>query len=331
MYTDAHIRPLSDPESSDVLKKLEKLEILVKSQEQRIRALETRPQEGVELGDGDLSEQEKKIMGYIVVNPNVTKQDVVDHFKGEMARVPVFNTIDSLVRYGIIEDNLDTKNRQVHRLSLNNDSIFYSVLQELTQFDKTFRTLTRKIKQKGDEIYPSKPDDFKDYSEVMIQAHLVLDSMLESYTIRYTHVWPKKFHDRKDVLNKLLAIVFNRITRIREYLPTIPVENIEYLDDVLLVAKLQRTEELKKFVAMSDKYGLNKEMEPVLDSLWEINKEIQGYAYPEPRLFSWEFEYYKDDWRKLLALTRKHPDQTLSKKKWPMDGLLNKPIELLLK
>ena len=74
-------------------------------------------------------------------------------------------------------------------------------------------------------------------------------------------------------------------------------------------------------------------MDPVLDSLWEINKEIQGYAYPEPRLFSWkEFEYYKDDWRKLLALTKKHPKDSLyEKKKMPIDGLLNKPIELLLK
>jgi hypothetical protein len=327
---------LSDSDSSDVLKKLEKLEILVKSQEQRIRTLETRPQEGVELGDGDLSEQEKKVMGYIAVNPNVTKQDVVDHFKGEMARVPVFNTIDRLVRYGIIEDNLDTKNRQVHRLSLNDNSVFYSVLQEFTKFERSFGALTRKIKQKGEEIRPynPNPNNLKEYKEVMMEAHKVLETMLQSYIVRYTEVWPKKFHDRKDVLNKLLAIVLNRITGLREYLPTINVENkIEYLGDVLLIAKLDGTRRLEDFVTSSEKYGLTKEMDAVLDSLWEINKEIQGYAYPEPRLFSWkEFEYGKDDWRKLLELTKKYPDQTLRKsRKWPIAGLLNKPIELLLK
>lgn len=70
-----------------------------------------------------------------------------------------------------------------------------------------------------------------------------------------------------------------------------------------------------------------------MDSLWEVNKEIQAYAYPEPRLYGWkgEFEYYKDDWRKLLELTKKHPDQTLFKLKIPTAGLLNKPIELFLK
>ena len=320
---------LSDSESSDVLKKLGKLEILVKSQEQRIRTLETRPQEGVELGDSDLSEQEKKIMEYIAVNPNVTKQDVVNHFKGEMARVPVFNTIDRLVRYGIIEDNLDTKNRQVHRLSINKSSILLSVLQELNQFEKSFRVFTRKIKQKGEEMYASKPDRLE-YFELMGQAHLVFDRMLESYIVRYTEVWPKKFLDRKDVVHKLLAIILTRVIKIREYLPEIPEYN-DMIRDSHLIAKLQGTERLKDFVADSEKFGLTKEMEPVLDSLWNINREIQAYAYPEPRLFSWPFEDGKDDWRKLLELTKKHPDDSLTKKKSPRDRLLNKPVEMFLK
>jgi hypothetical protein len=71
-------------------------------------------------------------------------------------------------------------------------------------------------------------------------------------------------------------------------------------------------------------------MESVLDALWMINADVQIYAYPEPRLFSWkEFEYYKDDWRKLLGVAKKHPEESLFKmKKMPIDGLLNKPIEI---
>jgi hypothetical protein len=336
---------LSDSGSSrDTLEKLEKLEdqiaelvSLNKSHEVRIRELESGGEGGSEGGGGqtwdvDLTDQETRVMNYIAANPNATKQDVVDHLKGVMARVPVFNTIDSLVRYGIIEDNPDSKNRQVHRLSLNNDSIFFSVLQELAQFEESFRNLVRKIKQKGEEIYASKPDHPKDeYFEVMTQAHLVFDDMLRSYMIRYVEEWPKKFHNRRDVSNKLLGIVLSRASKIREHLPEITVENMKYLRDVLLIWKLQGTEHLQSFVTESKKFGLTQEMEPVLDSLWEINKEIQGYAYPEPRLFSWDFQYYKDDWRKLLELTKKHPDQTLSKKKMPIYGLLNKPIDIMLK
>jgi hypothetical protein len=343
-YVCTAIRLLSD--SSGTQKKLEKLEYLVRSQEQRIRALENRPQEGVELGGGDLTEQEKKVMGYISKYPNATKQDVVDHFKGEMARVPVFNTIDRLVRYGIIEDNLDTKNRQVHRLVLNKASTFLMVLLELKQFEESFQRLVRKIKQESERIYASNPERMfasdpsrvkvkHEYFELIWLAYNIFDSMLRSYIARYMHLWSKEFHDRKDVLNKLTTIVLTRIAEIRESLPDVTVENIDYFRDVYLIYRLQGTEYLKGFVLKSEKFGLTKEMEPVLDALWNINREIQEYAYPEPRLYFWEgegFEYGKDDWRKLLEVVKKHPDKALSKtEKMPIDGLLNKPIDILLK
>jgi hypothetical protein len=45
----------------------------------------------------------------------------------------------------------------------------------------------------------------------------------------------------------------------------------------------------------SKEHKLTSEMEPVLDALWNINKEVQEYAYPEPRIFKWnEFEYGKE-------------------------------------
>jgi hypothetical protein len=34
----------------------------------------------------------------------------------------------------------------------------------------------------------------------------------------------------------------------------------------------------------SKEHKLTSEMEPVLDALWNINKEVQEYAYPEPRI-----------------------------------------------
>jgi len=332
-----------DPETRALVKRslenVEKLQSqigglvsLTKSQEQRIRALEleSKPLEGVGL-DGDLTGQERKVMQFISANPDVTKQDIVDHFKGEMARVPVFNTIDSLVRYGIIEDNLDPKNRQVHRLSANKSSIFLSVLQELDQFEKSFPNLLQKIMQSAKETFGSQPDSLQD--NPLMQPYQLFDNMLRSYVFRYTYVWPAKFQDRRDVLNKLLGIVLSRVSKIRETIPKIPVEQFDYFSEAFLVTKIQGTEFLKSFVSAAERFGLTKEIEPVLDSLWNINKEIQGYAYPEPRLFSWQgFEYGKDDWRKLLSVAEKHPDETLVKKrKIAIEGLLDKPVDVMLK
>jgi hypothetical protein len=328
--------PLSGPSDSDLRlkEKLDRLESVVKAQEQRIRLLESGPLEIVRPdgggGEGDLTERERKVMEFIIAKPNVTKQDVVDRFKGRIARVPVFNTIDSLVRCGIIEDNPDSKNRQVHRLTLNQDSTFYSVLVELNQFKKSFKQLVEKIVQEKMKILAINPSQPKDeYFELVAQAYIIFDSMLFSYLVRYVHLWSKEFHDRQDVLNKLIAIVLARIAEINESLPDTPVENIKLFRDVYLVRRLQGTENLKLFVSKSEKFGLTKEMEPVLDALWNINRQIQKYAYPEPRLFFWEeFEYGKDDWRKLLEVVKKHPDKDVNKTKTPIDGLLNKPLEI---
>ena len=83
----------------------------------------------------------------------------------------------------------------------------------------------------------------------MMTSYHVFDNMLRSYVFRYTYVWPGKFHDRRDVLNKLLGIVLTRVSKIRELLPQLPVENIEYLGDSFLARRIQGTEYLKAFVS----------------------------------------------------------------------------------
>jgi hypothetical protein len=57
--------------------------------------------------------------------------------------------------------------------------------------------------------------------------------------------------------------------------------------------------------------GKKKEIEDVIDALWSITKEIQGYQYPESGLYNWDFDYGVDDWRKLVKLQSQHPNETL--------------------
>jgi hypothetical protein len=60
-----------------------------------------------------------------------------------------------------------------------------------------------------------------------------------------------------------------------------------------------------------ERLGKNSEIEDVIDALWSITKEIQGYQYPEPTLYNWDFDYDVDDWRKLVKLQLQHPNETL--------------------
>lgn len=109
-------------------------------------------------------------------------------------------------------------------------------------------------------------------------------------------------------------------------MPKITVEDTDYFGDMYMSFKLQGTKYLKLFTQFSKKFGIEKEIDPVLDDIWNMNKEVQLYAYPEPRLFFLKgFKYGKDDWRKLLEIVDKHGGQTIDNiRDMPIDGLLNK-------
>jgi hypothetical protein len=139
-------------------------------------------------------------------------------------------------------------------------------------------------------------------------------------------VWPNRIKD-KDVLRRLVAIIFVRITNLILYhIPKVRVEDIDYHRELYMILKLHGTGRLRDFFTFAEKFGLEKEVDPVLDDIWNINKEVQRYAYPEPYLWSWgEFKYGKDGWRKLLKLVHEHGDQTIDKNPAiPIDGLFNK-------
>ena len=54
--------------------------------------------------------------------------------------------------------------------------------------------------------------------------------------------------------------------------------------------------------------GLEKQTEQILDLLWEFNKDILKFLFPEIKP---DFKFDVNSWRELLTFYEKHPDQTL--------------------
>jgi hypothetical protein len=75
------------------------------------------------------------------------------------------------------------------------------------------------------------------------------------------------------------------------------------------IYKLYDTRNIIEYYEIFSKFEMQKEIEPVLDSMWKINSEYKQNAYPEPMLYGWNFGE-KDDWRKLIELQKQHPDET---------------------
>jgi hypothetical protein len=74
---------------------------------------------------------------------------------------------------------------------------------------------------------------------------------------------------------------------------------------------LNGTEFLKSFLKDAKKLKIEKEAGDILGAIWGINRSIQIRAYPEPRIFDWDFKYGEDGWKKLLALCEKHPAENI--------------------
>jgi|SRR5215208_7756511 len=60
---------------------------------------------------------------------------------------------------------------------------------------------------------------------------------------------------------------------------------------------------LLQFQAIYEEVGMKQEIDAVIDSLWNIDKEIRHLAYKERETLGLDFKE-GDDWRKLLTLIK---------------------------
>jgi len=54
---------------------------------------------------------------------------------------------------------------------------------------------------------------------------------------------------------------------------------------------------------------MEKESEPLLNSIWNVYDECKELAFSEPRLYNWGYNF-NEGWKKLVEFHMKHPEQT---------------------
>jgi hypothetical protein len=115
--------------------------------------------------------------------------------------------------------------------------------------------------------------------------------------------WPTKIKNR-ETIKKLYDILFTKLaTILRNF-----TENDEYSRfyeiplDAYLIKRIRGADFLLDLQTTFNSFGMQREIEPVIDSLWDIDQEIQQLVYKEPKLFGFNFNFKIEDWRKLLEL-----------------------------
>ena len=210
----------------------------------------------------------------------------------------------------------------------NTDDVIESVSKELEDFEKAFFDLLVKLIERFEKsklydnvldtaIIPAgkKPLRLIYAEKSLLELLYIFHEIINAYMLRSMILWPKKIKD-KDILYKLYSIVFNKIADIRKVMHQALSSfhggrfNQHFVNYVM--SNTYATQNLLKHMQVFKDSGMEKEAEPLFGSMWKIYKECKEWAYPEPLLYGWNFDYNNDSWKKFVELQMEHPDHTYS-------------------
>ena len=236
-----------------------------------------------------LSRRKKEELNFIRQNAGVSIEAVVRHMaKADVdlgSRITVRNDLAELEAEKYIIVRKDKPRSQTHRLFINEENILVKVTSEMNEFKKKYFALLKTMKTNYQQI-ESKRKDFlhsrwqpidDEYSNVRL-AWFLYNHFIGVYLLRALFGW----QDIKDTqtVNKLYIILFETILEIHLKLSELlsGLTNSQQKDrifDHLLLQSFKLTPvHLEHLLEVCNILGLNKDIEPVVDCLWNISSGL---------------------------------------------------------
>ena len=270
----------------------------------------------------DITTQQREliIIKYMRGHHGWTKADITRGLKGIISKKTIDKLVDEMLENKIVEVKKEKENSRNHKLYLKEDNMLVLVPLQLNEFGNAFESLffnivqnivrirtNRVPHQNKEEI--SKMDDANFYS--VLQCISILDKISCLYMAISTIHWPNKIQDEDD-LRKLFSITFNKLADLRLYVSTTFMHYLqkEYsqLGNMPTLRETYATTMLEDSVERFNKANLKKESEPLLSTIWKIYKDIEWWAFPEPRFYKWNFSY-DEGYKKFIDLCNENPNQ----------------------
>ena len=88
----------------------------------------------------------------------------------------------------------------------------------------------------------------------------------------------------------------------------IHLKTFSEIGNMPILRETYATDLLEQSVERFNLANLHKESEPLISSLWNIHKDIAWWAFPEPRLYKWNFSFDEGYRRFIGADASKIPD-----------------------
>ena len=275
-------------------------------------------------------QRQKLVRDFVRNHKGCNKEFVVEGLKDNVSKKTVYKIIELMKEEGQIEEINEGKGGRGSKLFLKLDNPLVSVLLELEEFEKSFFSLFIKAREKAGNSMKAKAFDkwakshhwklekssdlltAKDQDQLLSNPLSIFYRMVDSYLFRSIMVWPIQMQD-KIILNKLYEIVFMKIANMLKRIVEIDEEDIAPLlksqNEYTITKRLGGAASLMEYRILFTKYGMQQDIEAVIDSLWKMDKDIQQYVYKEPKALHFRFKYGVDGWRDLLDLV----EQSLAK------------------
>jgi hypothetical protein len=279
-------------------------------------------------------DRRERIINYVYLHQGCLTEEAFDGVKEHMARSTFFKYLEILKDQKQVKvENVNKRDRKLYPYT----DLLVSVPRVLDEFKDAFFILTEKVKQynklKIEELHKKYPKNEEVTDE---RIHERLDfiqkrgAVLDSIILLYQHlvgmcilaglfIWPTKVNDNK-AINKIFEVAFSRLLEIQQKLGELFLPGYNYPLTKKIVGNLFQLEPHKlDFVARSFySLGLDKQIEPVLDSIWKIsNSSIPFSRYPAFPLSLGKGSVKNGklvEWKEVLEITEKKGVRHSSKK-----------------
>lgn len=261
-------------------------------------------------------ERRRKIKDFVELHQGCSPDQCSNGLEREMARSTFFGHLSELKHDGVIIEQY--ANKRDKKLFLNKSNILVSTEKKLEEFDKAFSPLLKETEKKilGSDIAraisklpdsPIDPSQVHSPEQIDQLSHVrlaIFFRMIDSILLQSLIVWPKKIED-KDTLKKLYVSVFLKISdMVSEYSERHELKTTWKIAQGLeIFNRLKGTLTLLEFREIYENVGMKQKIDAVIDSLWDIDKEIMPFAYKEKEYYGLDWKE-SEGWRKLLALVK---------------------------
>jgi hypothetical protein len=264
------------------------------------------------------------VIDYISEHQGCTKADITRGLENEISKKTIDKIVDEMIDDDIIETKKENPNSRNIKLFLKESNLLVSIPKQLEQFDNSFTLLVDKTGRKimlseigipvskaaGTPIDSSSILSSQQITQLLTIKLSIFYRVIDSILLQSLNVWPKKIKD-KETLKKLYIDAFSKIADIMIKFSEQHIDAIFWNISLesQIIDRLQGAVALLEFQQIYDNVGMKKEIDSVLDSLWNIDKDIQHLAYKEKEYLGIDFKE-GDGWRRLVSLVKDKVDRS---------------------